>query len=330
MQELIYPTYMRFEWSSTSVRFNEDLQLVDLLDILTVVYKSESSASTSKTKWFGKEGLQRTCKELNIPSDELVYSIRWKGQHRARDALKMPVVKKFLDVILKHMPQAKVLLNDMNSGNFIVDSPVLSSDEDVLPCKRQRQSFNNNNIVVIYALVYIPTGKRVYTGRTKDPRRRLQQHASCSSTCRLVRERLRKHGRSNFTLEPIMYCSELDADANESYWILKNNTMYPEGDNLRHGSAAGDDENTANSALVNSCTGLIAFEGIADEARACSEAWADFAEIMEGLEDTRIDTDAVCKEILLKVHPDRGGPEEKSYSSHEVAAMINSVRATLS
>ena len=45
-----------------------------------------------------------------------------------------------------------------------------------------KSEFNNrpkvdNTIVTIYSLVHLPTGERVYTGRTKDPDRRLAQHA---------------------------------------------------------------------------------------------------------------------------------------------------------
>ena len=93
-------------------------------------------------------------------------------------------------------------------GTVIEDGVVLP------PSKRPRGDVTGEpkkrrvtaDIVTIYALVYIPTGKRVYTGRTKDPDRRLGQHASKGSKCRLVKNAFRKHGRKSFALEPIMRC----------------------------------------------------------------------------------------------------------------------------
>jgi len=94
-------------------------------------------------------------------------------------------------------------------------------------------------IVTIYSITYKPTGLCVYTGKTKDPEHRLSGHASRGSKCRLIRNAIRKHGIKNFSLDPIIRCRAADADANESHWIIKNNTLYPAGYNLRHGSMAG-------------------------------------------------------------------------------------------
>ena len=182
-----------------------------------------------------------------------------------------------------------------------------------------------NEIVTIYALVYIPTGKRVYTGRTKDPDRRLGQHASKGSKCRLVKNAFRKHGRKSFALEPIMRCRDSDGDANESFWIIQNKTLYPDGYNLRHGSMAGEDDVLA-TALVPTCTGVVPFNGLADEVRACAEGWESVAEIVEGLDDSANDADDLCKDLLRQVHPDAHGGESRVYTAGDVSAMLNAVR----
>jgi hypothetical protein len=188
----------------------------------------------------------------------------------------------------------------------------------------------DEDIVTIYALVFLPTAKRVYTGRTKDPDRRLNQHASRGSKCRLVRNAFRKHGRKSFALEPILRCRAADADANESYWIIQNQTLYPNGYNLRHGSKAGDgDDGALDTALVPVCTGVVPFEGFADEAKACAEGWEDVAEIACDLNDSRNEVDEVCKDLLRQVHPDAHGGEAHTYTATEVAAMLNTVRGAV-
>lgn len=188
----------------------------------------------------------------------------------------------------------------------------------------------DDDIVTIYALIFLPTAKRVYTGRTKDTDRRLNQHASRGSKCRLVRNAFRRHGRKSFALEPILRCRASDADANESYWIIQNQTLYPNGYNLRHGSKAGEgDDGALDTALVPVCTGVVPFEGFADEAKACAEGWEDVAEIACGIDESRNEVDEVCKDLLRQVHPDTHSGKARTYTATEVAVMLNTVRGAV-
>ena len=142
--------------------------------------------------------------------------------------------------------------------------------QDKRPAKRARPE-----TVVIYALLL--EGNFVYTGKTANPDARLASHASRSSRCRLVRNAFKKHGRSKFTLKVLMRCNAADADANESSWIVKNNTMHPNGFNLRHGAAAGED--LSDKQIVPAFSGVVPFEGEADEMEAEGECWSDLAEV---------------------------------------------------
>ena len=207
----------------------------------------------------------------------------------------------------------------------------MSDDEEPIPIKKHAPTTPSMSevIVTIYALILVATGRRVYIGQTRDPDRRLHQHASRNSKCRLVRNAFRKHGRKAFALEPILRCRKTDADANESYWIIQGNTLYPNGYNLRHGSKAGEDDDGAlSTALVPACTGIVPFTGAADEARACAEAWGDVAEMVDGIEDDRNDTDELCKDLLRDIHPDKR-VDGRVYTPDEVSAMLNSIRETL-
>jgi len=177
--------------------------------------------------------------------------------------------------------------------------------------------------VTIYKVMYLPDNRAVYTGRTKDPMRRMRQHASQSSSCRLLRNAIRRYGRSKFAIVPIVRCMPSDADANESYYIMTNKTMHPDGYNLRHGAMAGvePDEGTAMTA-----TGIDVFRDVRDEMLAEADAIADVAHMCIDLEDCSI-TDDVCRDLLREVHPDRAG--ERSYSANEVATMLNTIRESV-
>lgn len=193
--------------------------------------------------------------------------------------------------------------------------------------KAKHQPAQCEELVTIYKLIYLPENRAVYTGRTKDMQQRLQQHGARSSGCRLVRNAIRRHGRSKFGIEPIMRCKAADADANESYYIMANNTMYPDGYNLRHGSMAGAEaEDETRVRVAEYVTGMIAFQGVADEFRAQSEATADLADMCDQLEDCS-GVEEMCRNLLRDVHPDRSG--DRSYSADEVAAMINAVRESV-
>lgn len=205
---------------------------------------------------------------------------------------------KRLDAEAGYQPSASMaeMMNEAAFGSNSSPAFDALSDKRKLPREDSDDGHDDNegkckvspgdgDIVTIYALVYIPTGQRVYIGRTKDPERRLSQHASRSSKCRLVRDAFRNYGRKSFNLEPIVRCRASDADANESFYIIQNKTLYPGGYNLRHGSMAGKDNDTDNTSVVAAaCTCVIPFAGFVDESLACSEGWADVADIAADLD----------------------------------------------
>ena len=190
--------------------------------------------------------------------------------------------------------------------------------------KARDEPAQEEELVTIYKIVYLPDGRAVYTGRTKDPARRMKQHASASSGCRLLRNAIRRYGISKFSIQPIVRCMPIDADANESYYIMANKTMHPDGYNLRHGSMAGVERVDEECALV--ATSIVAFDGTADELRAQGEAAFDVAAICDDLEDCSA-TEDVCRDLLRETHPDRAG--DRVFTASEVTAMLNTVRESV-
>lgn len=161
------------------------------------------------------------------------------------------------------------------------------------PPKRQKPSPRSppTDETTIYSLIDTLTYTPVYTGKTVDTDRRLKQHASDSSSCRLVRQFVRKHGRSRIAIRPLVRCSAADADTNESFYIVKNNTLYPNGLNLRHGSMAGTESDECTSMVpvtpsvsdTQAATMMVVhaktIESVDRDMLSTSAAWADVAAI---------------------------------------------------
>ena len=316
------------EINNTVIRCQKAHCLVDALDVVSMVTNTASSAERLVWSRFKS-------------TNPCVHRFKWDkpGPGLGRIVVRADLLSQMLRKLKKRdtsetcVKAAQQL--DSVFPNAKTTSPCTSSDEQSdkhekgHKASRKRKPTEDNEIVTIYALVRLSDAKHVYTKRTNDPDRRLNQHASRGSKCRLVRNAFRKYGRKAFHLEPILRCHKSDADSNESYWILQNNTLFPNGYNLRHGSTAGEEQDDGCTALVRACTGIIPFNGIADEARACAEGWEDVAEMIDGVEDTNSDAADVCKDILREVHPDTHTGDSRSYSANEVAAMLNKVRESL-
>lgn len=315
MQDFVLLDVHEMDSKHQGVRLSTDSTTVDVQDVLDIICKSKGAAyvmrhsrfkcsNTSKVLWKGSSRKRLVC-SINF----MIQTLK-KLRH-------MKFVKEFV---------AKLELHEEGHGvRYVYEhAEINATSADNL--QNTSQDLDEDS-ATIYSIIYKPTGQPVYVGRTKDPHRRLHEHASKVSKCRLVKNAFLKHGRSSFTLEPIMRCSIGDADANESYWIVKKNTLYPNGYNLRHGSKAG--EETASLAIVPLCTSVIGFTGVSDEARACAEAWTDIAEIVESVEDEdRIqEAQRLCKDMIRNAHPDKN---HRSFSSADVCVMLNTIRDSLS
>jgi len=165
-------------------------------------------------------------------------------------------------------------------------------------------AYNNSkkcdNIVTIYKVIYKPEDRIVYTGQTRAKLEdRLKQHSLRKSGCRLVRNAIRRYGMRKFAIEPIVRCHPDDADANESYYIIANNTLHPNGYNLRHGSKAGDDSNESTQVVPVAPKG----EFCEDDPHACSDAMVDLAGMCGDAEESEDeDAEAMSFALLSEVH----------------------------
>lgn len=340
--------FMRTDFSDHSIRFSEDRQLIDVIDCFQAVYGNAASAKSQQNKMFAKKALPETKAMAGCGDDEVFISpVCWTDTNRTRPTISVQHMRALMKK--KTVGTAQELAAILNVGRLTIKAGYRFEEAPTQERVTNKNATEKNGgakrdasvrkdkmeqserSVVIYMVIYIPEDRAVYIGKTVHEKTRLSAHGSRSSKCRLMRNALRKNGLKNYRLSPILRCKAADADANESEWIIKSNTLFPNGLNLRHGSKAGESADM-DSAITPVCTSVIPFSGVADKAAAHAEAWSDIADMAEEFtQDTGDDTnnvDVVCKDLLKRVHPDRGGGD-KSYTGVEVAAMLNSIREVL-
>lgn len=118
---------------------------------------------------------------------------------------------------------------------------------------------NNNKFVngdERYVEIYkitCSTSKKCYVGQTVSHilnhgkyrrfgiNKRFNSHISEAfskkkNQCHYLNNAIRKYGSDNFIVELLELCKIEDADERESHYIIKLNTMFPNGYNLKHGT----------------------------------------------------------------------------------------------
>lgn len=79
----------------------------------------------------------------------------------------------------------------------------------------------------------------VYIGRTRDLRKRLRQHVSVHSGCRLIRDALQRTPVHQMTVKPLVVGTAEDMRRCESDYIRLHDCVAPRGYNLRCGDTEG-------------------------------------------------------------------------------------------
>lgn len=91
----------------------------------------------------------------------------------------------------------------------------------------------------IYKITNIITNK-CYIGQTKgDLYKRWKQHLKINSNCLYLKNAINKHGVKNFKFELVCICFDNDLDKYEIDYMNFNNSLVPNGYNLRNGGNNG-------------------------------------------------------------------------------------------
>ena len=87
-------------WSTSTVRFNEETQIVDLADCFNVVYANPETARVAIHKYFGTDR-EETYRKLGVKEENTKYVIKWENARQGRTGMKARVLK---DVLLNVVP----------------------------------------------------------------------------------------------------------------------------------------------------------------------------------------------------------------------------------
>lgn len=255
------------------VKFERETGYVDALDVFSILTNTVSAAhrlTSSKFKPFA-DGVKR---------------VRWdamSGGH-GRLAVRHDVMSKVLLTMKGGKTTAAKKAAEAIAERFIdfnTDEQQVADKPQDRTSKCATNETDQSPDAFIYGLFSEVHNRIMYTGRTLSPEERMKQHGFASSKCRLVRQAFQEHGSANFSMRIIISCSLDDAKRNESMWIIKNNTMYPGGYNLVHGSNAGHVGNDCET-ISTGCTSSFTFDDSHHERRVVFRACSDLQLEMMG------------------------------------------------
>ena len=102
-------------WSPCDIRFSEELQLVDTLDVFTSICASPGAARVMHSKYFGGTGESLAPKICECAMDELPHPLVWStGTKRVRNAIAVHHLRHIMQVASKTMPNAEALESILN------------------------------------------------------------------------------------------------------------------------------------------------------------------------------------------------------------------------
>ena len=112
--------YFAVSWSSSTVRFSEVLQIVDIADCMGVIYGSPGSAKTAQSKFFSKIELDKTAEFLQCDPSTLLYKVKWQDSARVRLAIKVEHMAKLTKQKMAQMPLAPRLASILEQSPLTV------------------------------------------------------------------------------------------------------------------------------------------------------------------------------------------------------------------
>lgn len=113
-------SYFAVDWNATPVRFNENMQIIDIADCMGIIYGSEASAKVAQSKFFAAGALARTAEILGCNKDSILYKVKWQDSARMRLAIRIPHMQKLLAMKMTTMPHASKLATILDVDTLTV------------------------------------------------------------------------------------------------------------------------------------------------------------------------------------------------------------------
>lgn len=96
-------------WSSSTIRFSERLQIVDVADCFGLVYGTSASAKTAQAKFFAPSAIEQTATFLQCNKSDILYKVKWSDAARVRLAISVKNAHMILSNKMTQMPMAEKL-----------------------------------------------------------------------------------------------------------------------------------------------------------------------------------------------------------------------------
>ena len=131
-------SYMSVNWTSQPIRFSEAKQLIDVTDVLSVIYKTPEGARVKQSSFLSPSNIHKTAELLNCDQDCVVTKIVWTDAARERSCVSITHMHQLISTI-RDIPNAAELVSILDVGKLTVTSahrfqqPNVSTDVPVDP-----------------------------------------------------------------------------------------------------------------------------------------------------------------------------------------------------
>ncbi len=103
----------------------------------------------------------------------------------------------------------------------------------------------------IYIITNLVTGKQYVGQTTCELKERWKNHCKKTSNCVYLKRAIEKYGYDNFSIQLICICFDDDMDEYEKQYILKFNSVVPNGYNLKIGGNTNSMHNPESKAKIS-------------------------------------------------------------------------------
>ena len=128
----IEASYMQVKWAQTQIRFHEDQQLIDVVDTLSVIYKTKETAGVKQASFLSPANIAKTAELCKCDPGSIIHKLVWSDAARERTCVAVLHMHLMLTT-LKGIPNAAELAAILDVGKLTVATAHRFDDANTPP-----------------------------------------------------------------------------------------------------------------------------------------------------------------------------------------------------
>ncbi len=113
-------SFFTVPWSSRAIRFSEEKQLIDVMDCLCVLYRTDGSAKVAQNKYLSKKDVGATEEIIGVENGKLLHKVKWEDSTSNRTAVSVSAMKSMLDRVYNTIHMSAKLSNVIDHSPLTV------------------------------------------------------------------------------------------------------------------------------------------------------------------------------------------------------------------